>query len=224
MEVLLAAMGIPSIREGEKGELARPHSGHSTMPFHIIDSKRVARCFDVECSSQPSTSGAKTMCDSCNHATTHGGDLRFRTCTLAHLCEMADSAKTDARVETPGGIVISSDEIENEKTDTFLPNHFKQNAPPKGPEDFLSQITIEGTEHQQLLIRRLCLNYADIFSDKLAAKPARLPPFVIKVNKREWESPRNRTAVCLQTVRKEREIKQAIDEMLSSGVIIAILS
>ena len=83
----------------------------------------------------------------------------------------------------------------------------------------MSQITIEGTEHQQLLIRRLCLKYADILSDKLAAKPARLPPFVIKVNKREWESPRNRTVVRLQTVRKEREIKRAIDEMLSSGVI-----
>ena len=135
---------------------------------------------------------------------------------------MADSAKTDARVETPSGIVISSDEIDNEKTDTFLqflPNHIKQNAPPVGPEDFLSQIKIEGPEHQQSLIRRLCLKYADIFSDKLAAKPARLPSFVIKVNKREWESPRNRTAVRLQTVRKEREMKRVIDEMLSSGVI-----
>ena len=200
MEVLLAAEGILSIREGEKGELARPHSGHSTMSFHKTVSNRVARCFDDGCSSQSSTSGAETMCDSCNHESTHGGDLRLRTYTLAHLCKMADSAKTNARVETPSGIVISSAEIGNEKTDTFLlflPNHIKQNAPPMRPEDFLSQITIEGTEHQQLLVRRLCLKYADIFSDKLAAKPARLPPFVIKVNKSEWESPRNRTTVHL---------------------------
>ena len=79
MEVLLAAEGIPSIREGEKGELARPHSGHSTIPFQKTDSNRVPLCFDVGCSSQPSTSGAETMCDSCNHVSTHGGDLRLRT-------------------------------------------------------------------------------------------------------------------------------------------------
>ena len=88
-----------------------------------------------------------------------------------------------------------------------------------GPEDFLSQIEINGTEHQQFLIRQLCLKYADVFSDKLAVKSARLPPFIIKVYKRDWECSRNRTAVRLQTVRKEREIKRAIDEMLNSGVI-----
>ena len=67
MEVFLAAECIPSICEGEKGELARPHSGHSTTSFRKTDSYRVARCFDVGCSSQLCTSRAETKCNSCNH-------------------------------------------------------------------------------------------------------------------------------------------------------------
>ena len=54
MEVFLAAECIPFIREGEKGVLAHPHSGHSTMPFHKTDSNRIAHCFDVGCSSASS--------------------------------------------------------------------------------------------------------------------------------------------------------------------------
>ena len=80
-------------------------------------------------------------------------------------------------------------------------------------------ITIHGTTSQVLAIKRLCLKYADIFSDTLARKAARLPPFKINIDRKEWECPRNRTAVRLQSVRKEREIKRAIDEMLRSGVI-----
>jgi hypothetical protein len=221
MELFLAAECIPSECESKKVELIRPHSGQSTMPFYKTDSNRVAHCSDVGCSSRPNASGSESTRKGRNYVSIYGGE-RLRTYTLAHLCEMADSTVTVARVETPSGIIISSDEIDNEKTDTFLPfliDREKQNAPPVRPEDFLSQLVIEGTESQQLAIRQLCLKYADIFSDKLAAKPARLPPFVIKVNKRDWECSRNRTAVRLQTVRKEREIKRAIDEMLKSGVI-----
>ncbi len=83
----------------------------------------------------------------------------------------------------------------------------------------MSSITFEGTESQIRDYKRLCLKYADLFRDKIAARPANLPPFVIKANKKLWEHPRNRTAVRLQTVRKEREIRRCIEEMLRSGVI-----
>ena len=79
--------------------------------------------------------------------------------------------------------------------------------------------TIHGTASQVLAIKHLCLKYADIFSDILARRAARLPPFKNNVDRKEWERPRNRTAVRLQSVRKEREVKRAIDEMLHSGVI-----
>ena len=68
-------------------------------------------------------------------------------------------------------------------------------------------------------MKRPCRKYSDIFSDKLPAKPAKLPPFQINVDKKLWHSPKNRTAVRLQSVRKEREIKRFIDEMLLSGII-----
>ena len=222
MKVFLSAECIPSECVGKKDDLVCPHSGNSTMTYHKIDSNRVANCSDVGCSSQPNAAGVEPTRNSCNYVSNHSGVIRTRTYTLAHLCEMPEGTPTATTVETPSGIIISSDEIDNDKTDTFrpfLPERVQQTAPPPGPEDFLSQIKIDGTEHQQFLIRQLCLKYADIFSDKLAVKPARLPPFVIKVNKRDWECSKNRTAVRLQSVRKEREIKRAIDEMLNSGVI-----
>ena len=49
---------------------------------------------------------------------------------------------TVARVETPSGIVISSDEIDNEKTDTFYPfmlDLVRPNALPNQPEDFIEK-------------------------------------------------------------------------------------
>ena len=80
-------------------------------------------------------------------------------------------------------------------------------------------ITFEGTQSEIEDMKRLCRKYSDIFSDKLPAKPAKLPPFQINADKKLWHSPKNRTAVRLQSVRKEREIKRFIDEMLLSGII-----
>ena len=187
---------------GKKDDLVCRQSGNSTMTYHKIDSNRVANCSHVGCSSRPNATGVEPTRKGCNYVSNHSG-VRTRTYTLAHLCEMLEGTPTATTVETPSRIIISSDEIDNDKTDTFLPflpECIQKTAPPLGPEAFLSQIKIDGTEHQQFLIRQLCLKYADIFSDKLAAKSARLPPFVIKVNKRYWECSKNRTAVRPQSV------------------------
>ena len=66
-------------------------------------------------------------------------------------------------MEIPSGIVISFDEIDNEKTYTFYPflsDRIQQVAPPIGPEDFLysSLIATIGTEHQMLAVRQLVFN------------------------------------------------------------------
>ena len=77
---------------------------------------------------------------------------------------------TAARVETPSNIVLSCDEIDSEKTDTFSAFVSEQTHlrnPPLGLEDYLS------------LIKRLCRKYPDIFNDKLPAQSAKLPPFKI---------------------------------------------
>ena len=125
-------------------------------------------------------------------------------------------------METPSRILISVDEIDNEKTDTFFPflsEKTTTDVQPPGPEDFLNDITFEGDEDLVMKLRALCLKYAGIFSNKLAAKPAKLPPFVIDADKKQWEVPKNRTPVRLQTSRKEREIKRCIDEMRLAGII-----
>ena len=221
LELLYSAGSIPTQPEGIMPMMRRPHSGIGMLPVRIPDSDRVATCSDVGCASHSCASRSESMRHGCNHVSNHG-DERLRTYTLAHLSELAENTVTVARVETPSGIVISSDEIDNEKTDTFspfMPHLIESNALPNPLEAFIDKITIHGTESQVLAIKRLCLKYADIFSDTLAKRAARLPPFRINVDRKEWECPRNRTAVRLQSVRKEREIKRAIDEMLRSGVI-----
>ena len=55
----------------------------------------------------------------------------------------------------------------------------------QGQRTFCHKEKIDATEHQQFLTRHLCLEYVDVFSEKLAVNPARLPPFVMKVNKRD---------------------------------------
>ena len=198
------------------------HSGIGTLPVPAPTISSVINCSDVGCACHSTASGVTPMHDDCNYVSTHSGSPCLRTCTLAHISEQPVSTVTVTKVETQSNIVLSCDEIDNEKTDTFspfVPEPTQSNNPPLGLEDFLSLITFEGTECQIEDMKRLCRKYPDIFSDKLPAKPAKLPPFKINANKRLWCTPKNRTAVRLQTARKEREIKRFIDEMLLSGII-----
>ena len=84
---------------------------------------------------------------------------------------------------TPSGIILSIDEIDNEKTDTFAPFLFEKTT----TEEFLNQITFEGMEYLQKALKALCLKYADTFSDKLAPISARLRPIVIDADRKRWE-------------------------------------
>ena len=222
LELLYTVKGIcPEFDSSEKNKRC-PHSGVGTLPVHSSNTDRVANCLDVECACQSSAARAQTMRDDCNYVSTHSGVACTRTYTLAHISEQPDSTVTATRVETPSGIVISCDEIDNEKADTFLPfvpEQTQSDTLPVKLEEYLSLITFEGTQSQIEDMKRLCRKYSDIFSDKLPAKPAKLPPFQINANKKLWHSPKKRTAVRLQSVRKEREIKRFIDEMLLSGII-----
>ena len=123
--------------------------------------------------------------------------------------------------EGPSGIILSVDEIDNEKTDTFGPfvSGTASEGQPSPDLDFLNDIVFEGDEELQDGLRGLCTEYHDIFSNNLAANPADLKPFDIKIDKAKWEVPANRGQVRPQSTRKELEIKKAIDGMLSSGVI-----
>ena len=66
------------------------------------------------------------------------------------------------------GATLSIDEIDDGKIDTFaafLAEKPSQDDLPKGPEDFLKEITFEGDESFQRKLRELCSEYSDIFSD-----------------------------------------------------------
>ena len=89
----------------------------------------------------------------------------------------------------PSGVALSVDEIDDGKIDTFAP--FLEEKPsqddlPKGPEDFLNEITFEGDESFQRKLRELCSEYSDIFSDQLAEKSASLKPFEINIPLKLW--------------------------------------
>jgi hypothetical protein len=130
-------------------------------------------------------------------------------------------ALLDAAAEALSGIVLSVDEIDSDKTDTFGP--FCSAKPPEETttpsHEFLSQITFEGSEDLQRRCRLLCIEFADIFSDKLAPLPADFKPFEIEIDLAQWETPQNRGPVRPQSVQKEMALNAALKEMLLSGVI-----
>ena len=89
----------------------------------------------------------------------------------------------------PSGVALSDDEIDDGKIDKFAPflaENPSQDDLPKGPEDFLKEITFEGDESFQRKLRELCSEYSDIFSEQLAEKPASLKPFEINIPLELW--------------------------------------
>ena len=109
----------------------------------------------------------------------------------------------------------------NGKIDTFAPflaEKPSQDDLPKGPEDFLKEITFEGDESFQKKLRELCSEYSGIFSDQLAEKPASLKPFEINIPLELWGKDENRTPVRPQSSTKEVALKENLDEMLASVI------
>ena len=70
------------------------------------------------------------------------------------------------------------------------------------------------TKQLSLVRKLLYLEFRNLFSNKIATLPARLD-----VREQEWEISANRTPVRPQSSRKEIQIKKALDEMLSLGII-----
>ena len=120
-------------------------------------------------------------------------------------------ALLDTAAEVPSGIILSVDEIDDDRTDTFRPFVSDETQAGATPEGFLSNITFEGDEDLRRDCRALCLKYADIFSDTIAPLPAQLTPFEIEVDLTQWE-----TAANLAPVRPQEyfEIDKALEEIL----------
>ena len=102
------------------------------------------------------------------------------------------------------------------KKDMFAPF---RNDPQDNTFDLLDKITISGSPEQQKRIREFCDKYRHIFKDELDATPATLTPFELDVDKKKWETYKNRGHVRVQSAVKEAEINKQVNEMLKAGII-----
>ena len=118
----------------------------------------------------------------------------------------------------PSRIIVSVDEIDNEKVDTFGA-FFSNNKGLHRVEDdtkaFLEQFVLAGSETQVHRLKDLVMEYRDIFSDVLAERVADLTPFRFDVKEPLWETPGNRTPCRPQSVKNNIEIEKAITTMLA---------
>ena len=146
-------------------------------------------------------------CDGETHTTSVPTDGDIAQTMAATITESTDTYSRQ---------VLAPDEIDDEKVDTFGP--FLPNPVPNTAH-FLDLITTEGDELFQHDIRSVCSKYEHIFRDTLGEFPARIPPFVINVDKKEWEVPKNKGPPRPQTALKEKLITDHITTMLASGVI-----
>ena len=90
------------------------------------------------------------------------------------------------------------DEIDHNKTDTFIPW-----SPSPSTTDVLSLIHISGDKDLQHRLRTLCKEFKDIFSNELPAAPAKIPEFHLTVKVDEWKVARNRAPPRAQNPKKQ---------------------
>lgn len=115
--------------------------------------------------------------------------------------------------------LVGVDDFGDEEIDYNAKDMFTPFRTPKGKDDPIVKITIEGSPLLQQQIRELCYAYKHIFSDKLDSRPARLTPFELNVDKAKWETFKNRCPVRPQSAVKQVEINKQVQEMLEAGII-----
>ena len=115
--------------------------------------------------------------------------------------------------------LLGVDDFGDEEIDYNTKDMFAPFRTPKGKDDPIVRITIEGSPELQKQIKELCYAYKHIFSDKLDSRPAMLTPFELHVDKAKWETYKNRCPVRPQSVVKQIEINKQVQEMLEAGII-----
>ena len=86
-------------------------------------------------------------------------------------------------------------------------------------EKILPLITIEGSESFKEKMSLLCSEYHEIFSKKLKATPAAVPPMGLDVKEDQWKTARSRGSARRLSPDKLKELQSQINDMLESGVI-----
>ena len=108
------------------------------------------------------------------------------------------------------------DEIGEHEASTFSPW-----LPDTNPElvDLVSLINISGTPELQELIRLLCIEYRDIFSNTLSSQPASIPPFDLVVQDPKWRVSKNRQPPRPQSAANQKEITRQLNILIDQGII-----
>jgi transposase InsO family protein len=78
---------------------------------------------------------------------------------------------------------------------------------------------IHGPPSLQAKLRKLITEYQDIFSRKVRATPARLPPFNFTVDEEKWKVHRNRTSPRRYDSTKSAALQKIVEQLLELGVI-----
>ena len=137
----------------------------------------------------------------------------------------AATSVTPQRVIVSG--LLASLVIQSEKTsqlampdDDEISQH-EAWLPDTNPElvDPLSLINISGTPELQELIRLLCIEYKDIFSNSFSAEPASIPPFDLVVQDPKWRVSKNRQAPRPQSAANQKEISRQLNIFIDQSII-----
>ena len=103
------------------------------------------------------------------------------------------------------------DEIGEYEASTFSPW-----LPDTNPEslDPVSLMNISGTPELQELIRLLCIEYRDIFSNTLSSQPASIPFFDLVVQDPKWRVSKNRQPPRPQSAANQKEITRQLNILI----------
>ena len=103
--------------------------------------------------------------------------------------------------------------------DQDLEDEENQWDPLTGNVDPLKTYQVHGPATLQVELRKLLLEYNDVFSDKLSTEAARLHPMTLEVNEEKWMTKSNRLAPRPTSTSKQEEIRKQIEQMLDQGLI-----
>ena len=110
----------------------------------------------------------------------------------------------------------------NERLEGFKSNKVLSSLKKKDPKDendFINQIKFSGPKTFQDSLKKICIEYADIFSSTLSEEPARVKPLEIVIDKSKWETSKNCSRTRLLDSKKEGAMLEQIAARLKLGVL-----
>ena len=110
--------------------------------------------------------------------------------------------------------LYDDDDIDHDKTDTFKPW-----STSSSDTDILSLIRFFSDEDLQSLLRTLCTEFSDIFSNDLPKEAANIPPFNLIVDNLKWKVGKNRAPPRTQLALKQTELFKTLQTLISQGIV-----